>query len=98
MSFALSRRPERIRRSISAVRVMRRVRAEPALGSGAGVLARQLHHQALAPLLAAASEGGATPLGFHARAKSVRLDAALVAGTVGGLTHLRTPDVKIARG
>src|SRR6185503_11422278 len=76
--------------SISIVRVMRRARearARPA-SSDAGVLAGQLHRQALAPFLATAGQSLPTPLGFHARAKTVRLDAALVAGAVRGLTHL----------
>src|SRR5215213_7281867 len=88
--------PSRMTASISLLRVSRNWREnrareacpEPAEGSGAGVLAREAHRQDLAALLPAAAEYCASPLGFHARAESVRANAALVPGTIRGLTHL----------
>src|SRR5687767_13609348 len=72
---------------MSAVRVIRRARGKPSRCSGAGVLAGKLYRQALAPLFPAPGQRLATPLCLHARAKSMRLDAALVTGAVGRLTH-----------
>ena len=54
-----------------------------------GVLGRKLHGKPLPTLLAPTAQDFAPPLRFHARAKPVRTDAALVAGAVGGLTHMR---------
>jgi hypothetical protein len=55
--------------------------------SGSCVLVRNANRQLLPPLLAAASKGLATPLRFHPRTKSVRLDPPRVPRTVGGLPH-----------
>lgn len=55
--------------------------------SGARVLARELHGQPLPSLLPAPSEYLTAPLVGHAKAKSVSLDAALVARAVGRLAH-----------
>jgi hypothetical protein len=84
---ARMRCPERSRRSMSVVRVIRRARGKPSFGSGAGVLAGKLDRQALATLLPTATQNFASPFGFHARAETVRPNATLVAGAVGGLTH-----------
>lgn len=86
-SCARTRTPERTRRSMSALRVMRRSRGKPSVGSGAGVLAGKLYRQTLAALLPTAAQDSTAPLRIHARAKSVRPDPALVAGAVGGLSH-----------
>src|SRR6476620_1097443 len=83
--------PSRMTVSSSLLRVSRSCREKRARRSGAGVLAREAHRQDLAPLLATAAENCTSPLGFHARAESVRTDAALVPGTICGLTHLKTP-------
>jgi len=55
--------------------------------SGSGVLVRDADRQLLPSLLAAAGEGLTTPLRFHTRTKSVRLEAPRVARTVGRLSH-----------
>src|SRR4051812_333421 len=80
--------PSRMTISSSLLRVRRSCREKRAR-SGAGVLAREAHRQDLAALLAAAAENCASPLGFHARAESVCADAALIPGTICGLTHLK---------
>src|SRR5205823_11296253 len=84
---ARTRRPECSRRSMSVLVVTRRARGNPSFRSGAGVLAGQLYRQTLAPLLPAAAQYCTTPFGIHACAETMRPNAALVAGTVGGLTH-----------
>ena len=78
--------PSRITVWMSLLRVSRLRRGNPK-PSGACVLAREFDGQAPTSLLAAATENFTSPLGFHARAESVSLDAALVTGTVGRLTH-----------
>jgi hypothetical protein len=55
--------------------------------SGAGVLARDPNSQPLPALLSATAESLAPPLCGHASAESMRPDAPLVTGTIGGLTH-----------
>jgi hypothetical protein len=82
--MTLSRSPFRVSRDWRE----KRARSACPDGSGAGVLAREAHRQDLAALFAAAAEYCASPLGFHARAESVRSNAALVSGTIRGLTHL----------
>jgi hypothetical protein len=77
-------------RCSSAPRVMRARRGKPsdARGaSGSGVLVRDADRQLLPSLLPAASQGLPTPLRFHTRTKSVRLEAPRVARTVGWLSH-----------
>ena len=83
--------PPRMTASSSLFRVSRSCREKRTRSSGAGVLARQPHRQNLAALLATTAENFTSPLGGHARAKSVGTDAALVAGTICRLTHLETP-------
>src|SRR4051812_34873488 len=65
----------------------RRGNAKPSLR--ACVLVWQLNGEALPSLFATAAENCTSPPGFHARAKPVRLDAALVPGTICRLTHVR---------
>src|SRR6058998_2823104 len=84
--------------SNSLFRVRRNCREKRARSSGACVLAREAHRQDLAALLAAAGEYCASPLGFHARAKAMRANTALVPGTICGLTHLKTPIQKRVAG
>jgi len=81
------RLPERARRAMSPLRVMRRSREKPRPGSDASVLAGDFYRQALAAFFATTAQCGAAPPRFHAREKTVRADAALVAGAVGGLSH-----------
>jgi len=81
--------PSRMTFCMSGLRVSRCCRGKPKPSSGAGVLVWQLDGEALAALSAATAENCTSPLGFHARAKSVRLDPALVAGTIRRLTHVR---------
>ena len=72
---------------MSVVLVSRRARGKPSVGSDAGVLAGKLDRQTLATLLPTATQYGATPLGVHARAESVRPNTALVTGAVRRLAH-----------
>src|SRR4051812_6264309 len=65
----------------------RRGKSKPSLR--ACVLVWQLNGEALTTLLATTAENCTSPLGFHACAESVRLDAALVPGTICRLTHVR---------
>jgi hypothetical protein len=53
-----------------------------------GVLRRQLHRQALPPLLPAPTQDRASPSRGHPGAKTMCPDSALVAGTVCWLAHL----------
>jgi hypothetical protein len=76
-------------RSRPRVSRLRRGNRKPWLG--ACVLAWQLNGEALAPLLTAAAEHCTTPLGLHASAKPVSLDAALVARAISRLTHGQLP-------
>lgn len=55
--------------------------------SGACILRRKLHGELLTPFLPAPIEHIASPTRSHAFAKAVRPDAALIAGSVGGLAH-----------
>jgi len=80
--------------SNSLFRVRRNCREKRARSSGACVLAREAHRQDLAALLAAAAEYFASPLGFHARAESVRANAALVPRTVCWLTHASNSEIR----
>src|SRR5437868_10689304 len=77
---------------MSRLRVSRLRRGNPKPSLGARVLARELNGETPAALLSATAEHSAPPLGLHARAKAVRVDSALVAGTIGRLTHGRTPN------
>src|SRR4051812_42498701 len=79
--------PPRMTASRSLFRVSRNCRAKRTRSLGAGVLAREPHRQNLAAFLATAAENFTSPLGGHARAESVCADAALVPGTVCGLSH-----------
>ena len=79
--------PSRITAWMSLLRVSRFRRGNPKPVLGACVLAREFDGQAPASLLASTAQDFTSPFGFHARAKSVSLDAALVTGTVGWLTH-----------
>jgi hypothetical protein len=72
---------------MSVVPVIRRERPKPKVGSGAGVLAGQFDREALSTLLAPPTQDRAPPLRFHARAKTVCPNPALVAGTVRWLAH-----------
>src|SRR6476620_1453272 len=81
--------PSRMTVCRSWPRVNRWRRGNPKPSLSAGVLVRKLHSEALPPLLATTAEYFASPLRFHARAESVRLDPALVTRTIGGLTHGR---------
>ena len=87
-----SRRPSRATARSSLPRVRRwrrgkRRRSRDEESSGAGVLRRKLDGEALAPLLASATQDFSSPLRRHPRAEPVRADASLVAGTVRRLTH-----------
>lgn len=53
----------------------------------AGVLRRELHSEALPPLLAATAEYFPSPLSFHPGPEPVCLDASLVPRTVRRLAH-----------
>jgi len=55
--------------------------------SGSGVFVRDTDRQLLPSLLAAASQGLATPFRFHARTEPVRLETPRIARTVGWLSH-----------
>jgi hypothetical protein len=55
--------------------------------SGSGVLVRDADRQLLPSLLPAAGKGLTTPLGFHTRTESVRLEAPRISRTVGRLSH-----------
>jgi hypothetical protein len=55
--------------------------------SGSCVLIRDTDGKLLAPLLPAASESLATPLCFHSRTETVRLEPPRVTRAVGGLSH-----------
>ena len=83
--------PPRMTDSRSLFRVSRNSREKRRRSLGSGVLVRQADRQNRATLLAAAAENCASPFGCHTRAKSVGTDAALVPGTICGLTHLKTP-------
>jgi hypothetical protein len=73
----------------STLRVNLERRGNPNPSLCACVFVRELDGETIASLLAAATEHCASPLGFHARAKPMGFDAALVPGTIGGLTHGR---------
>jgi hypothetical protein len=77
-------------RCSSAPRVMRARRGNPsdARGvSGSGVLVRDSDRQLLPSLLPTTGKGLPTPLRFHTRTASVRLQAPRVARAVGRLSH-----------
>ena len=66
----------------------RRGKLSDALGaSGSCVLVRDSDGELLTSLLAAARKGLTTPLGFHTRTKSVRLEPSRIARTVRWLPH-----------
>jgi hypothetical protein len=73
----------------STLRVNLERRGNPNPSLCACVFVRELDGETIASLLAAATEHCASPLGFHARAKPMGFDAALVPGTIRGLTHGR---------
>jgi hypothetical protein len=81
--------PSRMTACMSRLRVSRLRRGKPKPVLDACVLARKLNGQAPTTLFTTTAEDCASPLGFHARAKAVRGNAALVPGTIGGLTHGR---------
>src|SRR5580704_6282430 len=56
--------------------------------SRAGVLRGQANGQPLTPLFPTATQCFTAPACRHSRTESVRLNAALIAGTIGGLAHL----------
>jgi hypothetical protein len=77
-------------RCSSAPRVMRTRRGNlsDAWGvSGSCVLVRNTDSQLLTPLFPAASKRLTTPLRFHTRTETVRLEPPSVARAVGGLSH-----------
>jgi hypothetical protein len=77
-------------RCSSAPRVIRarRGKASDVFGvSGAGVLIRDADRELLPSLLPASRKGLTTPLGFHTRTESVRLEAPRITRTVGRLSH-----------
>ena len=78
--------PSRAMTRMSASRVSLRLRGNRK-ASGAGVLARQLNREPLTPFLPAPAQNFSPPTCRHPRAKAMRLDTALVTGTVRGLTH-----------
>jgi hypothetical protein len=79
--------PSRMTVWMSLLRVSRLRRANPKPELGACVLAREFDGQTSTSLLATTAQDFTSPLGFHARAKSVSLNATLVTGAVGWLTH-----------
>jgi hypothetical protein len=79
-----TRFPVRRTAASSALLVSRYARGN---ASRACVLRRKPNGQPLAPLLATTTQSFASPAGRHARAKPVRLDSTLVAGTIRGLSH-----------
>jgi len=87
MYSARTRLPSCLTRSISALRVNRERRGKANPPLRCGVLRGNPDGQPLAALLPAAAQNFAAPLSRHARAKTVRANAALVARPVGGLTH-----------
>jgi hypothetical protein len=84
-----TRFPSRMTSCNSWPRVNRERRGKPWPSLRACVLVWQSNGEALTALLTATAENFTSPLGFHARAESVRLDPALVSGTVCRLTHVR---------
>jgi hypothetical protein len=50
-----------------------------------------------APLLAAAAQNFTSPFSSHPQPKTVRSNAAFVAGTIGGLAHYDTPETNKIR-
>jgi hypothetical protein len=82
--------PSRAMRCNSAPRVIRASRgklndAEGVLGSS--VLIRDANRELLPSLLATAGQRGTSPLRFHSRTKTVRLEPPRIARAVGRLTH-----------
>src|SRR4051812_37412668 len=76
------------RRSLPRVSRCRRCRRSSAFDdddSGARVLGRELHREALTALPPTTAEYFAPPLGRHPLAKAMRANASLVPGTIGGL-------------
>jgi hypothetical protein len=53
-----------------------------------------LDGEPFASLLAAAAKNFTSPFSSHPQPETMRSDAALVAGTVGGLTHYDAPETK----
>jgi len=85
--------PARLTASRSASLVSRELRGKPSV-LGAGVFRRQLDGEPFASLLAAAAKNFTTPFSSHSQPETVGSDAALVAGTVGGLAHYNAPETK----
>lgn len=86
--------PSRATRCSSAPCVMRAFRGKlnDAFGVlGSSVLIWDTNCQLLASFLPTTSKRSTTPLRFHARTKTVRLEPPCVARTVGWLSHLLTP-------
>src|ERR1044071_45788 len=81
------RLPSRMTVRMSWRRVSRKARGKPKPSLCARVLRGQFDGETFSSLLAAAAEHFASPARLHAGAKPVSLDAALVAGTIGWLTH-----------
>jgi hypothetical protein len=82
--------PSRAMRCNSAPRVIRAARGKPSDAPGvlcSGVLVRNTNGQLLTTLLTPTGQRCTTPLRFHARTESVRLEPARVARAVGWLPH-----------
>ena len=85
--------PVRLTASRSASLVSRDLRGKPR-DLGAGVFRRQLNGEPFTSLLAAAAKNFTSPFSSHPQPKTMRADPALVAGTVGGLAHYKTPETR----
>jgi hypothetical protein len=85
--------PVRLTASRSASLVSRWLRGNPSV-LGAGVFRRQLDGKPFASLLTAPAENFTTPFSSHPQPETMRADAALVTGTVGGLAHYNAPETK----
>jgi hypothetical protein len=53
-----------------------------------------LDSKPFASLLAAAAKNFTSPSGSHPQSETMGADTALIAGTVGGLTHYNAPETK----
>jgi hypothetical protein len=85
--------PVRLTNSRSASLVSRALRGKPN-ALRASVFRRQLDSEPFASLFAAAAKNFTSPFSSHTQPEAVCTDAALVAGTVGGLTHYNAPETK----
>jgi hypothetical protein len=88
-----TRFPVRLTSSRSASLVSRWLRGKP-IDLRAGVFRRQLHSEPLPTFFASTAKYFTSPFSRHTQSEPVGSNAALISGTVRGLTHYTTPETR----